>query len=72
MSYSVSEQALEYPHKEITFIAEDKWPAEGSGIKVKKLSWPFRRGSLTFMLEKDPTCDYIEFFKILSYIKNKS
>ena len=72
VSYSVSQQDSEYPHKEITFIAEDKWPAEGSGIKVKKLYWPFRKGSLTFMLEKDTTCDYSDFFKILSYNENKS
>jgi hypothetical protein len=63
VSYTVSQQNSEYPHKEITFIAEDKWPAEGSGIKVKKLYWPFRKGSLTFMLEKDTSCDYTGFFK---------
>jgi len=72
VSYTVSQQKSEYPHKEITFIAEDKWPAEGSGIKVKKLYWPFRKGSLTFILEKDTTCEYTEFFKILSYNENKS
>jgi len=72
VSYTVSQQNSEYPHKEITFIAEDQWPAKGSGIKVKKLYWPFRKGSLTFLLERDTMCDYTEFFKILSYDENKS
>lgn len=72
VSYTVSQKNSEYPHKDITFIAQDRWPAKGSGIKVKKLYWPFRQGSLTFILEKDTKCDYTDFFNILSYDENKS
>lgn len=67
VSYTVSEQNTKYPYKEVSFVAEDKWPAKGSGIKVKKLYWPFRKGELTFYLERDTECNYTEFFKILSY-----
>lgn len=69
-SYAVSQRNSEYPHKEITFIAEDHWPAKGSGIMIKRLPWPFHEGEMTFYLEKDTTCNYTEFFKILSYNKN--
>jgi hypothetical protein len=70
VTYTVSQQNTKYPHQEVTFIAEDKWPAKGSLIKVKKLYWPFRKGTLTFILEKDMDCDYTDFFKILSYNEN--
>jgi hypothetical protein len=32
----------QWKHPELTFLCKDTWPTEESGIKVKKLPWPFR------------------------------
>ena len=70
MTYTVHEPNPKYPYHEITFIATDIWPADGSGIKVKKLRWPFNKGSITFLMKKDPKCQHVEFFNIVSYFEN--
>jgi len=67
VKYKVTKPDKRYPYEEITFIAEDSWPAKGSTIKVKKKMWPFRKGRKSFYLKKDDGCDYKAFFKIITY-----
>lgn len=65
--YAVSKPHPQYPHQEITFVAEDRWPTKESGIELKKVVLPFGEGTMTFFLERDPECRQMEFFRILSY-----
>lgn len=71
ITYYVQYKALnvgeKYPYKELTFTCVDQWAADGSGIKLKKLPFPFKAGEKTFYLEKDPTCVYKSYFKIKTY-----
>jgi hypothetical protein len=65
--YAVRKKDDRYPYDEIIFIAEDAWPAPGSNIKVKRLPWPFVKGSKFFYLKKDEKCNYKAYFDILTY-----
>ena len=67
ISYAVSKPHPQYPHQEITFVAEDRWPTKESGIELKQVVLPFRDGTMTFFLERDKQCRQMEFFRILSY-----
>lgn len=67
VSYAVSKPHPQYPHQEITFVAEDSWPTKESGIELKKVVLPFREGAMTFSLERDQECRQMAFFRILSY-----
>lgn len=53
--------------KELKFICTDSNPAPESGIRVKKVPWPFNGGSMTFTLSKDESCAYMPYFNILRY-----
>ena len=67
VKYKVTKADKRYPYGEITFIAEDTWPAEGSGIKIKKLIWPFKQGNKFFYLKKDENCKFKAYFEVLTY-----
>lgn len=53
--------------KELKFLCTDRKPAPDSGIRIKKVPWPFSGGSMTFILSKDEACAYMPYFNILRY-----
>ena len=53
--------------KELKFICTDSNPTVESGIRLKKVPWPFDGGSMTFTLSKDESCAYMPYFNILRY-----
>ena len=69
VTYKLNKTDERFSDDVIVFIARDSVPAEGSGIKVKKLAWPFRKGDKTFFLEPDENVGFRNFFRIVSYTK---
>ena len=67
IQYKVLNEVEKYPYKELTFICKDLWAAEGTGILIKKINFPFKEGKKSFYLEKDNLCVYKSYFKIISY-----
>ena len=67
LTYEVTKPDPGFPHKELTFVCRDQNPAPKSGIKVKKVPWPFRGGSMTFALSRDESVQYEAYFSILRY-----
>jgi hypothetical protein len=67
LTYEVSKPDAGFPHKELTFVCRDQNPAPLSGIKVKKVAWPFREGAMTFALSRDESVQYDAYFNILRY-----
>ncbi len=51
----------------LTFLCKDRKPAPESGIRVKKVPWPFGGGSMTFHLTRDESCRYMPYFNIIRY-----
>ena len=67
--YKVTTPNPEYPHKEISFIVQRRWPTPESGIMMKALAYPFKEGSKGFILKKDEQVRHMDYFNILSYTK---
>lgn len=67
LTYEVTKPAEGSPHKELTFVCRDQNPAPLSGIKVKKVPWPFREGAMTFALSRDESVLYEPYFNIRRY-----
>ncbi|MBU0715760.1 MAG: hypothetical protein KJ964_10435 [Verrucomicrobia bacterium] len=58
-----------YSHKQIVFVCNERWPTKESGIMLKALVWPFRKGTKTFYLKKDGDCRTEDYFNITAYSK---
>jgi len=58
-----------YPYKQIIFVCNERWPTKESGIMLKALVWPFRKGTKTFYLIKDEDCRIKDYFNITAYSK---
>ena len=58
-----------YPYKQIAFVCNEQWPTKESGIMLKALEWPFRKGMKTFHLKKDENCKFEDYFDITAYSK---
>lgn len=67
ITYEVLGEKNEQVGKELKFICHDGNPAPESGIRVRKVPWPFKGGSMTFTLSKDESCAYMSYFNILRY-----
>lgn len=67
LTYEVTEAAAGFPHKELIFVCRDTNPDPGSGIKVKKVAWPFTGGSMIFHLAPDASVKHVAYFNITRY-----
>lgn len=67
LTYEVTEAAAGFPHKELIFVCRDTNPDPGSGIKVKKVAWPFTEGSMIFHLAPDASVKHVAYFNISRY-----
>lgn len=67
LTYEVTEAAAGFPHKELVFVCRDTNPDPGSGIKVKKVAWPFIDGSMIFHLAPDASVKHVAYFNITRY-----
>ena len=71
LTYEVTEAAAGFPHKELVFVCRDTNPDPGSGIKVKKVAWPFTEGSKIFHLAPDASVKHVAYFNITRYDPKK-
>lgn len=54
--------------RELRFICRDTNPAPESGIRLKRLPWPFKKdSSMSFWLKRDESCSYTAFYGIEGY-----
>jgi hypothetical protein len=67
LTYDVTKLEAGFPHKELTFVCRDQNPTPGSGIKVKKVPWPFHEGTMTFAMCRDESVQHEAYFSILRY-----
>ncbi len=67
LTYEVTKAAAGFPHKELIFVCRDTNPDPGSGIKVKKVAWPFTDSSMIFHLAPDASVKHIAYFNITRY-----
>ena len=67
LTYEVTEAAAGFPNKELVFVCRDTNPDPGSGIKVKKVAWPFTEGSKIFHLAPDASVKHVAYFNITRY-----
>lgn len=67
LTYEVIGKKNEEVGAELKFICRDRNPAPESGIRLKKVAWPFNGGSMTFVLGKDDSCRHMNYFNILRY-----
>lgn len=72
LTYEVTDAAPGFPHKELVFVCRDTNPDPGSGIKVKKVAWPFVKGSMTFHLAPDASVQHVAYFNITRYDSKES
>lgn len=72
LTYEVTEAAAGFPHKELVFVCRDTNPDPGSGIKVKKVAWPFTDGSMIFHLAPDASVKHVAYFDITRYDSRKT
>jgi hypothetical protein len=71
LTYEVTEAAAGFPHKDLIFICRDTNPDPESGIRVKKVAWPFVEGSMTFHLAPDASVRHLAYFDITRYDSKK-
>ena len=71
LTYEVTEAAAGFPHKELVFVCRDTNPDPESGIKVKKVAWPFVEGGMTFHLAPDASVRHLAYFNITRYDPKK-
>ena len=69
VTYKLKKVDERFPDGILVFIARDSMPAKGSGIRVKKLAWPFKKGDKTFFLEPYKNVKFRKFYQIVSYTK---
>ena len=69
VTYKLKKVDERFPDGNLVFIARDSMPAKGSGIRVKKLAWPFKKGDKTFFLTPDNNVKFRKFYQIVSYTK---
>jgi hypothetical protein len=67
VTYDVTEADDAFPHKELTFVCRYSNPTPESGIRVRKVPWPFRKGSMTFTLTRDTSVRHDAYFNIVRY-----
>jgi hypothetical protein len=67
VTYEVTEADDAFPYKELTFVCRYSNPTPESGIRVKKVPWPFRKGTMTFTLTRDQSVRHEAYFSIVRY-----
>ncbi|MCW1923300.1 hypothetical protein OKA05_12110 [Luteolibacter arcticus] len=67
LTYEVTKADAGFPHKELTFVCRDQNPTPESGIMVKKVPWPFQKGSMTFSVSRDESVRHTPYFNIARY-----
>ena len=67
VTYKLKEVDERFPDGVLVFIARDSMPAKGSGIRVKRMPWSFKKGDKTFFLEPDKSVKFRKFYQVVSY-----
>ncbi|HEY1121645.1 MAG TPA: hypothetical protein VGE67_08600 [Haloferula sp.] len=67
LTYEVTKPTDGFPHKELTFVCRDSNPTPESGIRLKKVAWPFHGDSMTFALSRDESVRHDAYFSIVRY-----
>lgn len=67
VTYTVVSAPADFPLKEFRFICQDSDVTLESGIRLRKVVWPFREGTMKFTLQRDDSVRYTPYFKIVRY-----
>ncbi|MEK7952643.1 hypothetical protein [Luteolibacter soli] len=67
VTYDVTGADAGFPLRELIFVCQDSNPTPESGIRARKVPWPFREGAMTFDLSRDKSVRHEAYYSIIRH-----